>query len=128
MELADGIMKDGEDFTWICCGRRDSNVDKIKSKCFHLVYDGRLLSKWYWRRMRGLANSKSVEKLILCWKGRLPEGLPNTRQYVDKDTPLYSEIMLKVPVISSKDLTFVGKEMRETSLRTMGGTVAEDND
>ena len=135
--MVDCIMKAGEDFCWIMCGRHESNHDKIKAivgklrwktKCFHLVYDARLLQKWYWKRMRGLANSKSVEKVLLCWKGRLPEMLPKNRQYVDKDTPLYHEVMLKVPVIAPKDLTFVGKEVREISLRTMGGVVAPDDD
>ena len=134
-ELVDGIMKANEDFCWIMCGRHEPNHDKIKAilgklrwktKCFHFVYDARLLQKWYWRRMRGLANSKSVEKVLLCWKGRQPEGLPRSRQYVDKDTPLYNEVVLKVPVIAPKDLTFVGKDVREVSLRTMGGVVAED--
>ena len=135
--MVDCIMKAGEDFCWIMCGRHESNHDKIKAivgklrwktKCFHLVYDARLLGKWYWKRMRGLANSKSVEKVLLCWKGRLPEMLPKNRQYVDKDTPLYHEVMLKVPVIAPKDLTFVGKEVREISLRTMGGVAAPEDD
>ena len=72
-ELVDGIMKAGEDFCWVMCGRHESNHDKIKAivgklrwktKCFHLVYDARLLGKWYWKRMRGLANSKSLEKML----------------------------------------------------------------
>ena len=130
-------MKAGEDFCWVMCGRHESNFDKIrlilgklrwKTKCFHLVYDARLLQKWYWRRMRGLANSKSLEKMLLCWKGRLPDMLPKNRQYVDKDTPLYHEVMLRVPVIAPKDLTFVGKDVREMSLRTMGGVAAPEDD
>ena len=137
LDLIDGIMKPGEDFCWIMCGRHETNYEKIKvmigklrwkTKCFHLVYDSRLLQKWYWKRMRGLANSKSVEKMLLCWKGRLPDGLPKSRQYVDKETPLYTEVMLKVPVVAPKDLTFVGKEVREASLRTMGGIVAPDDE
>ena len=135
LETANQMMKDSQDFCWIMCGRTESNLGKIvtliqklrwKCKTFHLVYDSRMLSKWYWQRMRGLANSKSLEKVLLCWKGRLPDGLPKDRLYVDKESPLYNEVMMRVPVCAPKDLAFVSKDVREKSLRTMGG-VCDDS-
>ena len=137
MELVDGIMKPQEDSCWIMCGRNLLNAEKIraliakqhwKCKCFHFVYDAKLLQKWYWKKMRGIANSKSWETVFLCWKGKLPKGMPRSRLYVDKDTSMYNDVVLKVPVVAPKDLTFVGKEVREISLRTMGGVLAPEPD
>ena len=71
--------------------------------------------------MRGLANSRNLEKLVLCWKGKLPTGLPKERRYVDAGSRLYNEVVLKVPVIAPKDLAFVDKSVREQSLTTMAG-------
>ena len=71
--------------------------------------------------MRGLANSKNLEKLVLCWKGKVPPGLPKERRYIDAGSRLYNEVVLKVPVIAPKDLAFVDKSVREKSLTTMAG-------
>ena len=130
LNIYNSIMKMNGDICWIMAGRCDSNVDIIKKaialynwkfKVFSLVYDSKLLQKWYWRRMRGLANSKNLERLLFCWKGRLPTNLPKHRQYLDAGSPLYCEVMLKVPVVAPKDLAFVSKEVRDASLATMSG-------
>ena len=71
--------------------------------------------------MRGMANSKTYEKAILCWKGKFPSGLPKDRQYVDAGSPLYVDTMGKVPVLHPKDLTYVDKAVLGESLKTMVG-------
>ena len=70
-------------------GKSDANVDKIikkvkefgwKEKAVHLVYDWKKIHKWYVKLMRGMANSKTYERAILCWKGEISrwpaEGSP----------------------------------------------------
>ena len=131
LNIMHGLMKEGEDVCWILCGRAEQNYEKItkelrvqaglRFKVFVLIYDTRLLSKWYWKRMRGLANSRNIEKAIFVWKGKLPKGLPKERRYVDAGSCLYNEVLLRVPVVHPKFLAFVDKGVREESLRTMAG-------
>ena len=45
--------------------------------------------------------------------------MPLERWYVDAGSPLYVEVMNKVPVVAPKDLAFVDKTVREISLRRM---------
>ena len=70
------IMKPGKDFCWIFGGRLDQSEIQItavitkkgwKHKKFTTVEDYTGRQKYYWRRQRGLANSRTVEKLFLCW-------------------------------------------------------------
>ena len=68
-----------------------------------------------------MANSKTYEKAILCWKGKFPGGLPKDRQYVDVGSALYVDTMVKVPVLHPKDLTYVDKAVLAESLKTMVG-------
>ena len=76
--------------------------------------------------MRGMANSKSYEKAILCWKGKFPSGLPRDRQYVDAGSALYVDTMVKVPVLHPKDLTYVDASVLAESLKTMCGLSEPD--
>ena len=78
--------------------------------------------------MRGVANSKTYEKAILCWKGKFPSGLPNDRQYVDAGSELYVDAMLKVPVLHPKDLTYVDASVLAESLKTMCGLSDADEE
>ena len=128
--LMNSVMKDNSDLCWVMLGKAEQNFDKVmkeirqvgwKTKVFTLIYDTRLLQKWYWTRMRGIANSKNLEKLVLCWKGKVPPGLPKERRYIDAGSRLYNEVVLKVPVVAPKDLAFVDKSVREQSLTTMAG-------
>ena len=96
-----------------------------KDKAVHLVYDWKNFQKWYVKKMRGMANSRTYEKAILCWKGKFPSGLPKDRQYVDAGSALYVDTMLKVPVLHPKDLTYVEKSVLGESLKTMCG-LSED--
>ena len=74
-QVANGVLKHGQDFVWILAGKSDANVAKIRAKvaefgwrdkAVHLVYDWRNFQKWYVKQMRGMANSKTYEKTILC--------------------------------------------------------------
>ena len=133
-EVANGVLKNGSDFVWILAGKSEANVLKIRKKvaelgwrdkAVHLVYDWKNFQKWYVKRMRGMANSRTYEKAILCWKGKFPSGLPKDRQYVDAGSALYVDTMLKVPVLHPKDLTYVEKSVLGESLKTMGGVADE---
>ena len=99
------------------CGWRD--------KAVHLIYDWRNYQKWYVKKMRGMANSKTYEKAILCWRGKFPSGLPKDRQCVDVGSALYVDTMVKVPVLHPKDLTYVDKAVLAESLKTMCGLSEE---
>ena len=132
LSMMENIAKPGEDFLWILAGSSEVAAKKIataltqkgaqwKYKTYFFVYDRSQLGKYYWTRMRGLANSKTTEKAFLCWKGPTPKNMPNERQYVDAGSGLSVDTMLKVPVLAPKDLTFVDKEVRETSMKSMGG-------
>ena len=66
-----------------------------------------------------MANGRSYEKALLCWKGKFPAGLPKERQYVDVGSALYMDTMLKVPVLHPKDLTYVDKLVFEQSLASL---------
>ena len=136
-EVANGILKHGTDFVWILAGKSDANVDKIrkkvaelgwKDKAVHLVYDWKKSQKWYVKKMRGMANSRTYEKAILCWKGKFPSGLPRDRQYVDAGSELYVDTMLKVPVLHPKDLTYVDPSVFSESLKAMCGSSEVDEE
>ena len=56
--------------------------------------------------------------------------MPKERWYVDPGSPLYVEVMNKVPVVAPTDFAFVERSVRETSLRRMvagPSSAAEDN-
>ena len=129
-EVVNGVLKHGRDFVWILAGKSDANVEKIRKKvaelgwrdkAVHLVYDWKKFQKWYVKKMRGMANSKTYEKAILCWKGKFPSSLPKDRQYVDVGSALYNDTMVKVPVLHPKDLTYVDASVLAESYKTMCG-------
>ena len=99
-----------------------------KDKAVHLVYDWKKSQKWYVKKMRGMANSRTYEKAILCWKGKFPSGLPRDRQYVDAGSALYVDTMVKVPVLHPKDLTYVDASVLAESLKTMCGLSDADEE
>ena len=78
--IVHSLLKAGQgDVVWILAGKTDSNMQKIrkkitelgwKFKAIHLIYDWRNQQKWYFKKMRGMANSKTYEKALLCWKGK----------------------------------------------------------
>ena len=128
MDTMANIMKSGMDFCWLFSGKSEPNANQIKDmitkkgwkyKQFTAVMDYKAMQKYYWRRQRGIANSRTVEKLFLCWVGPLPKHMPMERWYVDSGSPLYVEVMNKVPPVAPKDLAYVDKTVRETSLKRM---------
>ena len=128
------LMQPNRDLVWILLGKSDSAFIKIKKKvmelgwkdkCLHLVYSRALIQKWYVKRMRGMANNRTYERLLICWIGRFPTGTPKERQYVDAGSAVYEDTMLKVPVLHPKDLTYVEKDVLEQSLRSMIGLSEE---
>ena len=132
-DVANGLLKSG-DVVWILCGKSDASVQKIrkkvveigwKCKSVHLIYDWKCVQKFYVKYMRGMANSKTYEQAILCWKGRFPAGLPKDRAYVDAGSHLYVDTMTRVPVLHPKDLAFVEAPVLNESLRTMCGLAEE---
>ena len=97
-------------------------------KTLHLVYSRGLIQKWYVKRMRGVANNKTYEIMLMCWKGRFPAGTPKERQFVDAGSHTYEDTMLKVPVLHPKDLTYVEKAVLEQSLKSMIGLSEDANE
>ena len=72
------IVKQGVDFLWVLAGREYGGAATVmeclhdkgfKYNFFYLNYDTKLMERHYWKRCRGLANSRSVEQLFLCWLG-----------------------------------------------------------
>ena len=127
-EVMHNLMKDGCDVYWILCGRYEVSYTAIMEfikkkgwnwKMWYLNYDVKAMAKYYWKRCRGLANSNSLEKIILCWKGKLPAKVPNERYYVDVGSRLYNEVVNKVPVTPPKELAWVDKDVRVESLKSL---------
>ena len=82
--------------------QREAEFGLRDTAVHHLIYDWK-------KKMRGMANSKTYEKPILCWKGKFPSGLPKDRQSVDVGS----------------DLTYMDKAVLAESLKTMCGLSEE---
>ena len=78
----------------------------------------------YWRRQRGISNSKGLEHAFFVYKGRVPQSQPKERKYVDAGSPLFNSVR---PILPMKSMAYVSKAVRETSLASMIG-VARDTD
>ena len=80
-----GVDDQVGDVMWIMAGRTESNVPEIRkllqeaklnSEMFHLCYSTKQMKQFgHFKRERGLANSKSIEPVFLCWKGLPPRCL-----------------------------------------------------
>ena len=96
---------------------------------FYLVYNFDLMEQHgYWKRRRGLANSKGLEQALVVYKGGLPKTMPKTRMYVDAGSPLFNQIMKDVPVLAPKHHACVSMTVREQSLSTMHGFLHRDDE
>ena len=124
------LMRPGRDVLWVLCGRTLSNHQKLKKMDKHrltaehiiMTYDTRLMQQYgFWKRQRGIANSKSVEQAWFVYKGRMPK-MPKERQFVDVGSSLFQEVMRNVPVLNPRHQAFVSRDVRETSLMSMAGT------
>ena len=126
------LMQPGRDVLWVLTGRTESNLPKIKKllgennfhcQQFHLCYNMKQMQAFgHFKRQRGVANSRSHEIMLLCYKGRLPKNLATTRAHVDPGSTLFQEVVKNVPVLPQKSHALVTKEVREISLQNMVGT------
>ena len=89
-------MKPGMDICWLFSGRLETSEktikDMLKKKCwkykqFWLVVDHKAMQRYYWRRLRGLANSRTVEKLFLCWLPPCPSTCRSSVGMWTQDLP-----------------------------------------
>ena len=91
------------------------------SKEYYLCYDWKAMAKHYWLRCRGLANSGTLEKMYLCWRGQCPHGVPTERKHVDPGSKMYVETVAKVPILAPKDHYYVSQAVRDKSLASKMG-------
>jgi len=81
----------------------------------------------YWKRQRGIANSKSLEVALYCYKGKSPTKQPTNRMYVDAGSSLFDSVLRNVHVLAPKHQAFVSKGVREQSLSSMLGVPHTDD-
>jgi hypothetical protein len=134
----DPLMKAGRDVMWVLVGRTESNIPKVKKalakykmsvETFYLCYNTKQMQNYgYWQRQRGVANSKSIEQVLLAYKGTMPKAMPKNRMYVDKGSGLFNQVVKYVPVLAPSLQTFVSRELRETSLLSMVGVPHDEDD
>jgi hypothetical protein len=127
----DPLLKAGRDVLWVLAGRTDSNLPKLKKilqryrmhiEVFFLCYNTKLMQRYgYWKRQRGIANSKSLEQALYVYKGKMPKNQPKNRLFVEPGSSLFNQIMRNVPVLAPKSQAFVAKAVWEASLLTMVG-------
>ena len=100
----------------------------LRSESFYLCYNTKQMQQYgYWKRQRGLANSKSLEQALYIFKGRTPKIMPKARHYVDSGSFLFNQVMKNVPVLAPKHQAFVCRAVREESIASMVG-VPHDRD
>ena len=76
-----------------------------------------MLAKHYWKKKRGFASADTMEQVFLCYKGKMPKGLPAERWFVHKGSKSYLQHLYHVPVCPPKELTWVDREVRQQSLK-----------
>ena len=91
MQVSNGLMKEGIDSCWILPGKVKSNAAKVekqinnvgwKFETFFGIYDHKKMAVYgYWRREKGLANSKKLEPFFLLERqgSQGSPGLPRLR-------------------------------------------------
>jgi len=131
------LMKPARDVLWVLAGRTESNVPKVRkllatrklhSEVFYLCYNTKQMAAYgFWKRQRGLANSKSLEPAFYVYKGKLPKKMPKNRMYVDSGSSLFNQVVKNVPVLAPKHQAYVSRALRETSLASMVG-IPHDED
>ena len=133
-KTVDALIVPGEDMVWVFSGKLraterllEQEFVKLKweSKAFVLTYDPRTMRMMYWVRERGVANAGMTETLFCCWKGRVPRCFPSNRTHVDPGSPLYYEVVNRVPVASEAELLWGSPQARDELLAVMGTDPAE---
>ena len=125
------LMVSGRDVMWVLCGRTDTNMRKLKSilarnqlkqQAFRLCYNTKqMLQYGHFLSQGGIANWRSHEVLLLCYKGRVPRHLAKTRAHVDTGSSVFNEVVRRVPVLRMTSHALVSREIRERSLQAMIG-------
>jgi hypothetical protein len=133
----DPLLKPGRDVLWVLAGRTESNHPKLRKilakyrlnvTVFHLCYNTKQMQSYgYWKRMRGIGNSKTLEQALYVYKGKIPKNLPKNRVYVDGGSALFNQVLRNVPVLAPKHQSFVSKGVREQSLSSMLGVPHTDD-
>ncbi len=134
----DPLMKAGRDVMWVLVGRTESSLPrankvlaklKMTAEAFYLCYNTKQMQQYgYWKRQRGIANSKSIEQALLVYKGSVPNTMPKNRMYVDGGSSLFNQVVKHVPVLAPSLQSFVRKEVREISLGSMTGVPHDEDD
>ena len=103
VQAFDSLMQAGRDVLWVLVGRTDSNIPKVKTilakykmsvAVFHLCYNMKQMQQYgYWKRQRGIANSKSLEQAFYVYKGRVPKHMPKNRMFVDQGSSLFNQVV-----------------------------------
>ena len=99
----DPLMKAGRDVMWVLVGRTESNLPRVKRvlakfkmtvEAFYLCYNTKHMHQYgYWKRQRGIANSKSIEQALLVYKGSVPKTMPKNRMHADVGSGLFNQVM-----------------------------------
>ena len=96
---------------------------------FYLLYNTKQMHHYgYWKRQRGLSNSKSLEQALYVYKGRVPKNMPKQRMFVDIGSSLFNQVLKNVPVLAPKHQAFVSRPVREKSLFSMVGIAHTEDD
>lgn len=131
------LAKPSVDLYWIACGRHQSSLDFAKQhigkqgwqfRTFFLNYDFKTMERQYWKKCRGIANSHSLEPLLVCWKGKQPAGMVKERRYVDEGSSMCCEVMNNVPICTPVELAWVDKKVRERHWASLAASLAEPPD
>ncbi len=102
---------------------------KLSVEAFYLCYNTKQMQQYgYWKRQRGIANSKSIEQALLVYKGSVPKTMPKNRMHVDAGSGLFNQVMKHVPVLAPILQSFVKKDVREISLGSMTGVPHDEDD
>ena len=131
------LLKPSRDIVWILCGRTKSNVPKLEKildkyqmrhEEFSLCYNTKQMAQYgYFKRQRGIANSKNLEVVLCAFLGKMPKNMPKNRHYVDASSSLFNQVVRSVPVLNPKHQAYVSKAVRKTSLESMVGTPHDED-
>ena len=131
VKLVGPLMKSGRDSMWVLPGRTPTNLTKIRQILkelglhyaeYSLWYNTKQMGQYgYWKRKRGLANSKSVETAFSCYFSKPPKTMPKERKYVDAGSSLFHAGMRSVPALAPKWHAFVCAKVREKNIKSMAG-------
>ena len=132
------LLQPGRDVMWALVGRTESNAPKMKKilrqyglkfEHFYLCYNTKQMQQYgYWKRQRGIANSKSLEQALYVYKARVPKAMPKTRLYVDPGSPLFNQVVRNTPVLAPKHQALVSRQVRQVSLDSMIGVPNTEDD